>query len=496
MLYRFRNRSLGIWGLALGYFIAYTPYSGLTKALSMGLWPGLTGPVSGLTMLPASVMATAGGMLAFISWMGWWKHAGRRQFFGRSIPFPRLYTFLSGLCMATIMGTTTLAFTFTGISILFVLVLLRGGILAMGPVVDALCKRKVRWFSWAAMVLSFASLAVMLGDVRGYRLTIIACADVAAYLAAYFIRLQYMSRLAKSNNQNVAYCYFVEEQMVASPALLAILALLALIGVGPMVELRQGFTTFLVTPEVVPAFIVGLCYATLCVFTTLIFLDHRENTFCIPMHCCSSMLSGVLAAYVLASGWSQPLPSDSQLTGAGILVIAIACLSFPALRSAWQYQVCTASVGVQRFYLFVCGGNTSRSPMAQAICNHEIRQLLGLKSESGLIQAVSAGLTAKPGSPFTELAVATLRHLAVDPHEHASREVTAELIEQAEVVFCMTEDQRRQLAKRFPAAEVKIQRLDPDNDIEDPSGKDQDIYLKVAVKLQDLIRKHVPVLVG
>ena len=143
MGYQARHWSLGIWGLGLGYFIAYTPYSALTKAASSGLWPGMTGPVSGLQMLPASALATVLGMFGFISAMGWWKYAGRRRSFGVEFPSPSWSTFLSGLCMATIMGTTTLAFTFKGVSIVFVLVLFRGGILIIAPLVDVLGRRHV-----------------------------------------------------------------------------------------------------------------------------------------------------------------------------------------------------------------------------------------------------------------------------------------------------------------------------------------------------------------
>jgi len=122
-----RKYGLGIWGLGLGFYLFYAPYSGLTKALSNGLLPGTLGPVRGTVLLPVSAIATVVGMLGFITAMGWWKHAGHRDFFGTSIPFPRRQTFLSGVCMATIMGTTTLAFTFAGLSIVLVLVLLRGG---------------------------------------------------------------------------------------------------------------------------------------------------------------------------------------------------------------------------------------------------------------------------------------------------------------------------------------------------------------------------------
>src|SRR5829696_6387438 len=195
-----RRYTLEIWALGFGFYFFYTPYSGLTKALSNGLLTG-TG-VKGTVLLPISAIATVIGMLGFITVMGWWKYAGRREFFGVEVPFPRRLTFLSGVCMATIMGTTTLAFTFAGLSIVLVLVLLRGGTLIIAPVVDHIVGRRVRWFSWAAMFISLLAVLVVLSDAANYTLTIAAIIDVAAYLTAYFFKLQFMSRLAKSDQKS------------------------------------------------------------------------------------------------------------------------------------------------------------------------------------------------------------------------------------------------------------------------------------------------------
>src|SRR5713226_7612780 len=322
MFRRKRTYGLGIWALGLGYYLFYTPYSGLTKALSNGLLTGA--PVSGAVLLPASVMVTAACMLGFITVMKWWKYAGRREFFGVSIPFPRRQTFLSAICMATIIGTTTLAFSFGGISIVLVLVLLRGGVLILAPLVDAIRQRRVRWFSWVAMWISLMALVVVLSDAGNYKLSFAAILDVGAYLTAYFFKFQFMTRLAKSNEHSATLRYFVEEQMIAAPLLLLALGAMALVGRGEeMLGFRLGFTTFLASKAVGWALLVGLFYAGLCICTTLIFLDRRENTFCVPMHCGASMLSGLTASFALTLFLNQNPPSTSQLVSAGFIVIAL-----------------------------------------------------------------------------------------------------------------------------------------------------------------------------
>ncbi len=323
-----RQFSLGIWTLGFGYFVFYTPYSALTKAITNGLLSADAKPVPGAMILPVSVVATVVTMFAIITAAGWWRYAGRRELFGLSVPFPNRWTFLSGLCIATIVGTTTLAFSFRGISILFVLVLLRGGVLIIGPIVDASLNRRVRWFSWTAMAVSLLALLVTLADVSNYTLTLFAVLDIAAYLLAYLFRLRLMTRLAKTDDRKVTLRYFVEEQIVATPILLIALAIFAAIGAGDtLAGLRRGFIEVPGSDIVVPAIMVGVFYAALCVCTTLIFLDRRENTFCVPMHCGSSMLSGVVATWLLTIFYGQTPPSAAQFASAGLIVVALLFLS-------------------------------------------------------------------------------------------------------------------------------------------------------------------------
>lgn len=503
-----RRYSLGIWGLVLGYFIFYLPYCALIKAITTGLLPGWQGPVSGFELLPATVIATAFVALVIITAMGWWKHAGRREFLGLSIPFPNRWTFLSGLCFAVIIGTTTLAYTFSGVSILLALLMLRGGVLILAPIVDDLFKREVRWFSWTALILSFAALAVAFADVQSYQMTAIAALNVAAYLTAYLLRLPCMNRLAKSEDKKVTYRYFVEEQMVAMPVLVAVPAIFAVIGQGEiMMDLRRGFSSFLDSELFGPALLVGVLYAGLGVFGTLIYLDRRENTFCVPLNRCISLLSGASASYALAFLFHQAPPSHAQLLGAGLIMLAILFLSplhhlrlslarierifrlrRKETRDPWYLGQ------LQRVFLFVCSGNTSRSPLAQAICGEEMARRLNLPPEAlaeSKVRVMSAGLSAKPGAPMAPGAHLALRRLSVPALPHAAQRLTVEMVEQADVIFCMTEIQRRAIVDMVPDAATKVCSLDPRGDIEDPTGAGPEALLNCARRIQSLVRQRL-----
>ena len=122
-----REHTLGIWALTLGYFLAYIPYSGFSKAITSGL---LTEGrlVPGPELLPSSLVSTAITILIFITVMGWWRYARKRRLLGVNVLFPRRQTLISGFSFATIIITTTLAYSFSGISIVLALVLMRGKI--------------------------------------------------------------------------------------------------------------------------------------------------------------------------------------------------------------------------------------------------------------------------------------------------------------------------------------------------------------------------------
>ncbi|HXM36119.1 MAG TPA: hypothetical protein VN920_13085, partial [Pyrinomonadaceae bacterium] len=435
-----------------------------------------------------------------------------------------------------IIGTTTLAFTFGGLSIVLVLVLLRGGVLVIAPLVDTILSRRVRWFSWAAMLTSLLAVLVVLADAGNEKLSLAAIVDIAAYLTAYFFKLQFMTRLAKSRERSTTLRYFVEEVMIASPLLLLALGVMAFIGAGNvMMGFRLGFTSFLGTKGLGFALLVGLFYAGLNVCTTLIFLDRRENTFCVPMHCGSSMLAGLTATYALTSLFNQKPPNAPQIVSAALIVVALGFLSplhhfdrvlarlnqllagvdgiLPSFvtgiektklvsvrnleRTRAELLPTTEATdqdhldALRRVFLFVCSGNTCRSPMAAAIGNAEIATRLRIPFaalDQTNLPALSAGLSARVGAPLTPEAHEALRSLGVPVTAHSARNLTVDLVDQFDKIFCMTQAHRKAVVNMVPDAAAKTHCLDPEGDVEDPIGSGIAAYLNCANNIRRLIQ--------
>lgn len=146
---------------------------------------------------------------------------------------------------------------------------------------------------------------------------------------------------------------------------------------------------------------------------------------------------------------------------------------------------------LQRLFVFVCHGNTIRSPIAQAICNTEIAARLGVPLESldrfG-IKAVSAGLAAQPGAPLAAEAEQALGAIGMPALEHRSRNLTRAMAQRAEVIFCMTEKQRTEVAARFPEAIAKTYCLHPEADVSFPHDvKSASAFSDMAREIQGLI---------
>jgi protein-tyrosine phosphatase len=137
--------------------------------------------------------------------------------------------------------------------------------------------------------------------------------------------------------------------------------------------------------------------------------------------------------------------------------------------------------------LFVCSGNTCRSPMAAALARQMLAQQRGLdpgELEAAGIYVLSAGASATAGAPASDPAVEAMQAEGIDLAGHRSRPITSELVAEADAIYTMTEAHRQAVLALDPTAAEKTARLDPDRDIADPVGADLATYRQTAEQMR------------
>jgi protein-tyrosine-phosphatase len=138
--------------------------------------------------------------------------------------------------------------------------------------------------------------------------------------------------------------------------------------------------------------------------------------------------------------------------------------------------------------LFICSGNTCRSPMAEALAR-KIARRRGLED----VSVASAGTNAWDNATATDEALLVGMERDIDLSGHRSRKLTPEIVAEADLIFVMTPshlEQVRQLGGRG-----KVHVIDeytsgsPKGGIADPYGGDLDAYREAADVLESEIEK-------
>lgn len=121
--------------------------------------------------------------------------------------------------------------------------------------------------------------------------------------------------------------------------------------------------------------------------------------------------------------------------------------------------------------LFVCTGNTCRSPMAAALMNK-------IAAECEIdVRADSAGIFASDGDMASDNAIKAMIPYGIDLTEHRSKPVTEDLITESDLILAMTAGHKMVLE---PMADGKVFSISEytggGGDIPDPYGGDLEEY--------------------
>ena len=136
-----------------------------------------------------------------------------------------------------------------------------------------------------------------------------------------------------------------------------------------------------------------------------------------------------------------------------------------------------------RIVLFVCTGNTCRSPLAEGLAKKALADRLGCTPDElpgRGFWVLSAGVAAYGGGAASAESVTVAAEFGADLRAHASRSVNPQLLLAADDVIAMTRGHLHALIARYPGTGPEARLLCGEEDLDDPIGAGEEVYRECA----------------